>query len=356
MKIALLNVANNITDFGTVSSGETINIKIMLEKMKHQVDIISKNKGLYTISFEDVQDINSYDKLLVINGALNFFGGKENPIIIKNYKLMAKYNKTIYYLLTDLRLPYRSLWKAICKRDWGYTEEEVSVKSKIVVISQFSNLDEVKKIHKNETISKFVYFPFERYKLVNRDKPHEDQFNLFDYIEEEKQCDIIYGGSFRAGNRENKMNKYLFDIPNLDVEFYGTANLEQFDKSKYSISPKFTGKVSMKDIVDKNSTGYASIIIGDNSYNNNGITLRVWETMLSKAICFIDLEFDKNKSILENDFFYVDSKQEFIEKVTRIKSDELLRKQLLEYQHNRIDVLFNKEKYLEELEKILNEN
>ena len=49
MKIALLNLANNITDFSTVSSGETINIKIMLEKMNHNVDIISKKKGQFTI-------------------------------------------------------------------------------------------------------------------------------------------------------------------------------------------------------------------------------------------------------------------------------------------------------------------
>lgn len=356
MKIALLNLANNITDFSTVSSGETINIKIMLEKMNHNVDIISKKKGQFTISFEDVNDINNYDKLLVINGALNFFGGKENPIIINNFKLMAKYNKTIYYLLTDLRLPYRNLWKAIYKRNWPYTEEEVTIKSDIVVISQFNNLEEVKKIHKNENISKFVYFPLERYKLVNREKPQEDQFNLFDYIEEDKQSDLIYGGSFRAGNREAKMLKYLFDMEDLKVEFFGTANESQFNNSKYKIAPKFTGKIPMNEMVEKNSTAYASIIIGDESYNNNGITLRVWETLLSEAICFIDLDFDKEKKILAHDFFYVKSKQELIDRVWRIKSDTLLKNELLKYQHERINVLFNKEKYLNELEKILNEN
>lgn len=337
MKVAILNLANNVTDFKTTPSGETIYFKKTLELLGFEVDIISKKFGEYTKSFQTVYDPNVYDKLIVVNGAINFFGGTENEVIIKNYQLMAKYNKPIYYFLTDLRLPFKQLWPSIEKRDWGYTKEEVWVSSEIKVISQTFNLDVVKKLMPEYEA---VYFPLEKYKLLfHFDK--QEQLNL-------KTVDLIYGGSFRAGNREQKMIDYLFDTP-YSVEFFGTASESQF-KLPYQIAPTFTGKVNFKDVVDKNSTALASIIIGDKLYNNNHITLRVWEVMMSNAIILIDNEFDPDHKIMKKDWFYVNNKQDVQEKLEQIKTNH---DYIMSYQKQRLSELFNKQEYLEQLKETL---
>jgi hypothetical protein len=342
MKIALLNLSNNISDFKTTPSGETIYIKKMLELCDYNVDIITEKRSKYTISFEDITNIQDYDKLLVVNGAVNFFGGKQNMTIINNYILMAKYDKTIFYLLTDIRLPFKQLWPSIKNRKWDYTINDVYVdESKIKVISQTYNLDVVKQFMPNLDI---LYFPLERYKL------------LFNQLIQPriKTIDLIYGGSFRAGQREKKMIEYLFDT-DYTVEFFGTAREEQF-KRLYTKAPVFTPKINFEDVISKNGEGYASIIIGDNLYNGNHITLRVWEVLLSDAIILIDDDFDPYHKIMLQDWFYVKNKQDVKSKIFEIKNNEKVRQYLLDFQKNRLDKLFNKEDYLNELRKIINEN
>ena len=41
------------------------------------------------------------------------------------------------------------------------------------------------------------------------------------------------------------------------------------------------------------------------NYNNNLITLRVFESILSGSITFIDNDFDIKHEIFDNEFFYV---------------------------------------------------
>jgi hypothetical protein len=335
MKIAILNLANNVTDFKTTPSGETIYFKKTLELLNWEVDIISNKKTQYTIPFEHVLDINQYEKLIVVNGAINFFGGKENPTIINNYKLMAQYQNTIYYFLTDLRLPFKQLWPSIEKRDWGYNKEEVYVTAPVKVISQTFNLYVVKQLMPD---LECVYFPLERYKLLFEQNNNTTL----------KLVDINYGGSFRAGNREQKMIDYLFDTE-YSVEFFGTAKLDQF-KLPYKNPPSFTGKVNFNEVINKNNESYASIIIGDKLYNNNHITLRVWEVMMSNSIILIDNEFDPEHNIMGKDWFYINNKQDVKEKLIQIKQNQ---DYILKYQHNRIKELFNEQKYLLNLKEIL---
>lgn len=340
MKIALLNLSNNITNFKTVSSGETIYIKKMLEMIEHKVDIISKTSGDYTISFEEVENINWYDKIIVINGAINFFGGKENPVIINNYKLMAEFKKDIDYLLTDLRLPFKQLWNSIEKRDWGYTKEEVWVDSNIRIISQSHNVEMVKEMMPDYPV---VYFPLERYILLF---PQEYIPPLI------KETDLIYGGSFRAGNRIKKMMRYFFDTK-YNVELFGNIKESQFNHMQYQNPPTFTGKVSMNEIIEKNSQAYATLIIGDNNYDGNMLTLRVWEALLSDAVILIDDDFDPEHKIMGEDWFYVKNKVDVAIKIEYLKMRDKTRQNVISYQHNRIKDLFNENKYLERLDKII---
>jgi hypothetical protein len=87
--------------------------------------------------------------------------------------------------------------------EWGTSNKEVKITSPIIIVSQSTNLDMIKKMHKNEPqVDRVVYFPLERYFLFN------ELFNKSGLIVN-KTCDLIYGGSFRAGRREKKMKKFL---------------------------------------------------------------------------------------------------------------------------------------------------
>jgi hypothetical protein len=346
VNIAILNLSNNVSSFTTTPSGETIYFKRMFELLNHTVHIISNKHTQNSLSFEEVLDINYYDKLIVVNGPYNFYASeikkilmyKEDSILIKNFKLMAQYKKQIYYLLTDLRLTYKQLWPSIERRGWNYKKEELYVTSPVKIISQTHNLDVVKKlIPDNEC----VYFPLERYKLLFNE-PNVTSI---------KTTDLIYGGSFRSGKREKKMIDYLFDTP-YSVEFYGKVELDQF-KLPYTQPPLFTGNVNFNEVISKNNSAWASIIIGDKLYNNNHITLRVWEVMMSDSVILIDNEFDPEHKIMGKDWFYVNNKQDIQSKLQEIKQHH---QYIIQYQHNRINELFNKQQYLNQLEDLINDN
>ena len=341
MKIAILNLSNNITAMGTVSSGETIMIGEVLKSANHDVTIISKTDTENTISFENVKDINEYDKLIVVNGSINFFGGVENPIITNNYKLMAQYKDTIYYLFTDIKLPFKQLWPMIEKRGWGYSKEDVWVTSDIKVISQGRNLDVTRSLHKN---SEVVHFPLEQYYLFL----HNDISD-----EKEKTTDIIYGGSYRSGAREKKMVEYLFDIEPFEATMFGNIREKQFKKVPYTAPPRFDKKVKISEMRNKLGEGYATLIIGDPLYYDNFITLRVWEAMTSNAVMLIDEEFDSNHKIIDDERFYVSNKKDLISALDKIKNNELYRSELLNVQAQRVLNGFNKEAWLNNFMEVL---
>ena len=330
MKIALLNLANNVTGYKTTPSGETLYMAKALRDIGYEVDVVSNKPSDDVVSFEQVGDINDYDRLLVIGGAINFFGGKESPTIINNYKLMAKFKGDIHYLLTDIRLTFNQLWPAIEHRGWGYSKEDVWINSKVNIVSQGYDLETVADVHKKvQADLRYVYFPLERYKIYGSD------FNISEPAE--KTSDLIYGGSFRGGAREEKMVKFLFD-KDFDVEFYGNAKAAQFKNKKFpwTQSPRFTGKIPMSDVQAKNDSGLTTLVIGDKLYNNNFITLRVWETMSSDAIMLIDQEFDSNHLIIPDSRFYFSTQKELTEKVFAIKTDAVLREQMKSVQHKRL--------------------
>jgi len=337
-RLAILNLSNNVTDYKTVASTETLYIARIFRMIGYDVDVISNKTTKNTVSFEEAFEPNEYFRVLVLNGAINFFGGSENPTIIKNYQFMSKFKQPILYLLTDLRLAYKPLWPSIQKRGWGYTEEEVTV-GEVIIVSQAHNLNIVKGLHHG---MKVIYAPLERYKVLFS-KPYENNTK--------KVVDLIYGGSFRAGNREHEMIKYLFDT-NYSVEFYGNAKLKQFKKYMGTKPPEFTGKIRAEDVIPYNDKAYASLVIGDKNYNGNMITLRVWEILLGNSIILIDDDFDPDHAIMKDDWFYVNTKYDIEIKIASLKRADNF-DVIMDFQKRRLADLFDKEKFLINMEDIL---
>ncbi|UES35627.1 DNA beta-glucosyltransferase [Enterobacter phage KKP_3262] len=344
MKIAILNLGNNIQGFKTTPASETIYLSECLKDMGLDVDLISMKNTQYGIAFDDVPDPNVYDRVLVVNASLNFYGGEENKMNKAAYMFLNKYKSKIYYLFTDIRLPWEQAWRRMSKKKWSskYTEEQFIVRSPIRVVSQGRDLEQAKRIHSDRLVGvskdrmEFVHFALDRHKM------YHSVFKIAaDGI---KMRDLIYGGTFRSGNREAKMVEYLFDT-GLDVEFFGSVKADQFKNPEFpwTTPPVFPGKVDSREMVQRNSTAYATIVLGDKTYDNNQITPRVWEALASTAVAFFDSTFDPDMNIMEgNEFFYVSNRQELVEKINKIKNDEDFRIETLEYQHKIL------QKYLDE--------
>lgn len=352
MKIAILNLSNNIAKPSTVSSYETIAYAEMLRSMGSEVTIISRTVSNYTIAFNQVHDINEYDRLIVVNGAINFFGGVENPVIIENYKLMAKYKSTIYYLFTDFRLAFKQLWPAIEKRGWGHTREDVWVDAPFVILSQGRDLAKTGAAHAKSdmNIQKIVYSPLERYKV---ESPEIDE--LIQPMIEAPDSQLIYGGSFRSGKRLKDLTEYFFNT-SYDAELFGTIKFKQFKLPETGSEPTFTGKVKPQEMITKLSTGVCTLILGDAEYLDNFVTLRVWEAAMSGSVVLIDEKFDPKHLIFPDEvdrFRYVNTSDDVAELLEHIRVTPGLRKVLVDRQHHQMYEAHNEKQLHQSLNDII---
>ena len=100
---------------------------------------------------------------------------------------------------------------------------------------------------------------------------------------------------------------------------YGNIRESQF-KLPYTKAPTFAKKVPADEVVKYNSRALATLILGDSNYNNNIVTLRFIEALMSNCICFIDNDFDKVHSLLPDEF-YVNNGLELEAKVKKLKTD-----------------------------------
>lgn len=352
MKIAILNLSNNIAKPSTVSSFETIAYAEMLRTLGSEVTIISRTVSDYTIAFNQVHDINDYDRLIVVNGAINFFGGVENPVIIENYKLMAKYKSTIYYMFTDFRLAFKQLWPAIEKRGWGHTREDVWVDAPFVILSQGRDLAKTLDAHAKSdmNIKTAVYAPLERYKLESPDVE-----NMLVKMVDTPDSQLVYGGSFRSGKRVKDLIEYFFNT-SYDAELFGTIKFKQFKLDETGEEPTFTGKVKPQEMISKLSTGVCTLILGDAEYLDNFVTLRVWEAAMSGSIVLIDEKFDPQHLIFPDSidqFRYVNNSDDVAEVLEHIRVTAGLRQVLVDRQHVQIMDAHNAKHLHKSLDKII---
>lgn len=314
MKFGITRLSGNITDRNSniIGNYETLKIAELLKKYT-DIDILTCNECKDCIHIDENYDINQYDRLLIVNDSANMFGGAEIKTMTTIYKLLAKYDKPIYYILTDLNLPFVNYWEIIKNKPWNnYKEEDFKLKFPINIISQGRDLNTAIKIHKNKvTINCVYYVPLNEW----------GAFLLKPVQNNNRPVDLIYGGSFRGGKREKKLIDYYFLQNNLNVELYGTIRLDQFKKLPEGVTvPTFAKKVPADKIVEYNSKALATVIIGDKDYQDNMVTLRFIEALLSDCICFIDHDFDKNHYLMPEPF-YVHNGLELNEKINKLKTD-----------------------------------
>lgn len=273
--------------------------------------------------------INSekYDAVLVMNSSPNFFSGEFNEGVISIYKLLAKLHCPIFYLFNDMRLKPPQLWTRVRTKKWNiWREEDFKITAPVYIVSQFKSIG-----------GRWLDNLAKRVDL--RDVKHVD-FGVWlldgyqsKLIENDGEYDLIYGGSFRGGSREQKFEEFLFGRRS-SVAIYGSMKESQFGNAgDANGQPEFLRKkVKAADVIKMNAKGFSTIVVGEKGYNGNIETIRLYEAMLASSVCFIDDDFDSAHEILGNGFSYVKSGDEIDEKIALLKSDQGLHSQILEDQ------------------------
>lgn len=367
MKVAVLKLGARIV-FGSKvgssgGSGEAASLIDMLTKGGVDVHcftkILAKDENPSHVTLLDINDsfqqivTPEYGALIVINGAVNFFGGQEDPSQILNYRVINQFTGPVYYIYCDPNLPLKQIWSSIEKKPWAsnWSKSDIEITKPIHVVSQSYNLVKNKELFEKQgyTVASIQQYDFQKFPM------------MFEQIEEPlfgKTIDISYGGTFRSGRREKKLIEFYFGYPtSINIEVFGKIKQTDFNEKKIANlrPPLFTGPVDYNKMITKMSSSKCHIAIGDNQYPDfEMISQRVYESIMAGCLVFIDVEFDKNKRIFGHNkylsgFSYVKNRDEVVERFNSL-SDEDIQK-IVKLQHIVVD--FNEKEYCENFVKLL---
>ena len=376
MRIAIIKLGSRISISSHDSSGgtgETLSIIRILIKAGAKVSAFTKvlKRDEKPINFEildlieniDTINKNNYDALLVLNGNVNYFGGVDDPYQTLNYKVINKFNGKVFYIHCDGNLYLRQIWPSIEKKSWrnNYNEEDIKIiRDDIIYITQSRNTSLViERANKNGVnINKAIYFPLEKFPLVIDDIINSEiiPYNFY------PKYDLLYGGTFRNGRRQNDMIKFYFgyDPEKYNVTMFGKINIDNFDKSKINglDYPFFEKGVNYNNFKDKMSEALATVIIGDEIYKKqDDLAQRIYESALSGCFVLIDSSYDFNKRVFNNpilkQFCYVNNREDVKNRLFDLK---FYRKYYRDLLLEDLVFNFNEKQYCDDFINLIGEN
>ena len=325
MKIAVCKGGANITFSTTNRSAANADILYALRTLgikDNDVTIVTHRtrntwipKPLKFQELYETKTFDDFDAVLLFNFSLNFFGGKEDIGVTQLYWALSKSDVPIFYVQTDGQLPFKPLWPNIHKREWAkkYAENEFFIsEDRITYLTQGRNLTKVenrlKERGKNYIPSKFIHFPWERTILAMHEKYFDYEFKPF----ETRRYDLIYGGATRNTYRRKKIERF-YNVPELSVYLFGNL------RGVSSPNAIKGNRVSFQYFVRTLESGRSTIIIGDEFYENNFFTLRMYESILAGNLVFIDQDMDSKHlfygpGIADN--LYVKSPRDVVQAMT----------------------------------------
>lgn len=368
MKVAVIKLGSRISVSSNDSSGgtgETLSIIKLLTSAGVEVDaytkILSKDKTPDNFKvfdlIENLDNINNlgYDALLILNGNVNYFGGVDDPYQTLNYKVINTFKGKVFYIHCDGNLYLKQIWPSISKKVWlsNYKQEDIEIKrNDIIYVTQSKNTAAVlEKANKCDiSIKEAIYFPFQMFPLVN-DPIIIDFNNNPDY-------DLLYGGTFRNGRREEDMIEFYFGYDNYKVGMFGKIEESNFTKNKKNLkAPIFEKSVDYKDFKNKMNMSLATVIIGDKIYKKqNSLAQRIYECVLSSVVVLIDSSYDYDKITFKNkelkEFCYVRNRLDVEDRLNKLKDIDFRKRivdlqledtkiNILEYCNSFVDILKN---------------
>ena len=368
MKFAIMKIGARIKDSETISvyAHQALRMGVLLRNCGHEIVYVTDKKEsdptptkLNIIDYDEYfNTVNQFDFLLVVGGLTGFYGGFPTSREPDIYKAMNNFPKEgrVYWIQTEIRASYHNNLNAIFNKSWGlvYKHSDIRVREHSVRhITQFKNIDTYKFFGKISA----DYFPFEKYTLYEYyDMYKNNQLPIIDYSKCE--YDLIYGGSFRFGSREEEMVKYFFGLPK-DISMYVFGAIEecQFTLQGNKRPPIFGKAVKYDKYGETLSKGWCSIAPGDKACKKiDHITNRTYENVIHGLVSFIDCDFDPNKRIFSNPilrkFLYVSNQSELVNRIRYLKEHPDKIQKLVELERNDLFKDFSKEKYEKEFEHI----
>ena len=358
MNIALIKLGARVSVNSSATSGgtgETISIIKLLLLSNCKVDVYTKvlESDIMPDDF-NILDIESeynsinnknYDCLVVLNGNVNYFGGQDSAAQTLNYNIINNFKGRVFYIMCDCNLLLKQIWPSIEKKKWSsnYNKEDIYIKrNDIVYISQAQFVHKVKQkaINQGIDICDVVYFPFEKFPLVT--------MKDFDFNDNPKY-DLLYGGTFRGGSREDDMIKFYFGYDNkYNVSMFGKIEINNFNENKISNlrKPDFEKSVSYNEFGNKMLESKATVVIGDKLYKQWGdLAQRIYESIKVGNIVLIDNSYDFRKVVFKNnkeliDFCYVNDRKDVENRLDKLVDNDY-RKYLLTLQRDCVNIDIN---------------
>lgn len=364
MKFAIMKIGARFKESDNISvyAHESIVVGTILQNRGHEViyvtDVKESDPTPVKMKIIDYDEYfvraHEFDALLVMGGLTGFYGGLPASREPDIYKAMNNFPKEgqVYWVQTEIRASYHNNLNAVFNKSWGhsYKHHDIRIREKSVRhLTQFKNVDAYKFFGKITA----EYFPFEK-------------FTLYEYCNKEltdidySKCeyDLVYGGSFRFGSREEEMVKYFFGLPN-DISMYVFGMIEecQFTIQGNKRPPTFGKSVKYNKYGETLQKGWCSITPGDkNCQKIDHLTVRTYENVVHGLVAFIDTEFDPNKRIFSHPtlrkFLYVSTQSELINRIRHLKQHPEKIKKIVDLQRQDLFGNFSKEQYEKDFENI----
>jgi len=326
MKIAVCKIGANITFSNNNKSAANADILYFLRQLDigaHDVTICThktRNTAIPArLAFKEIQqitDFNDFDRVLIFNGSVNFYGGAIDENLLALYRAMSKTDKPLIWVNTDGALVFRQLWPMIANREWAkdFNKWEFHIDPKqVVYLTQGANLHKVRKMlddPKKKAISpaSLIHYPLYQTILAK----HEKFFarNTNDFVT--RPFDLAFGGYTRNTHKRKKIEHYYND-PRFRNLLFGNL------RGVKAPNAKLRAKCSYRAFVETMMYSKATVIIGDEYYNDNFFTLRMYEALLADNIIFIDKELDPRYEFYNKNYFYEYYKEFYVKNSNDIK-------------------------------------
>lgn len=292
----------------------------------------------YQVFFDTMND---FDRLIIVNGNLNFFGGKCSDDGPEIYRAINLFQKPKIYMFYDPYLGMKQCYKSVLSKDWGqkYTQEQLEIKPNTLhYITQCKQTNLINEIGQKSC----TYYPIEKFPMIMEKEHWEVDFDKAEF-------DLNYAGTFRGGRREESMIEFYFGLPeDIRVQMFGNIKLDQFSKQGNLRAPDFGKAVTHEKVRENIQKALATVIIGDPKYIElDDIAERFYESIIYGQVTFIDEKYDHTNRAYNNislqKFLKVKNREDLVYKLKAIKSDKQLFYDILSQQYK--DLFSNFDKY-----------
>ena len=296
-------------------------------------------------------NIDMFDRLVIVNGNLNFFGGKCSDDGPEIYKAINTFKKPIIYMFYDPYLGMKQCYKSVLSKDWGqkYTQEQLEIKpNSLHYITQCKQTNLINEIGQKSC----TYYPIEKFPMIMEQQLYKVDFDKTEF-------DLNYAGTFRGGRREESMIEFFFGLPEeLKVQMFGNIKLDQFSKQGNLRAPEFGKAVTHEKVRDQIQKAKATVIIGDPRYIElDDIAERFYESIIYGQVTFVDEKYDRTNRAYKNPslqkFLRVKNREDLVYKLKAIKNDKHLFEDIVKLQVEDLCSEFDKVKFCSDLVKLI---